>query len=80
MKKAPTRSVHPPNSSVPQSYSYPFVQLVISKNILLERVGAGAPPDEEGGKANSLNDLGEDGDAHGLQWPALLEDLGQVLL
>lgn len=46
---------------------------------LLKRVGAGAPPDEERGEANSLDSLGEDGNTDRLERPPLLEDLGEVL-
>jgi hypothetical protein len=47
--------------------------------ILLKRVGPGAPVGEEDGKADSLEELGKDVEADGLEGLLLGEDLSEEL-
>lgn len=46
---------------------------------LLEGVGAGTPPGEEGGETDSLDELAEQGDADGVDRALLDEGLGDEL-
>ena len=42
---------------------------------LVEWVGAGAPPCQEDGQTNSLEDAGKSADGNGVEWAFLSEDL-----
>lgn len=46
---------------------------------LVERVGPGSPPGEEDGQADSLEELGGDASADGVEGPTLSEELGKEL-
>ncbi|KAG7054742.1 hypothetical protein JMJ77_0007217 [Colletotrichum scovillei] len=48
-------------------------------NPLVEGVGAGSPPGEEDRQTDSLNNLGQDADANGVDGALLNKDLGDVL-
>lgn len=48
-------------------------------NSLVEGVGAGAPPGEEDGKTDSLEDLGSDSDADGVKGTLLSDGLDEDL-
>ena len=46
---------------------------------LVEWVGAGAPPGEEQGEADGLEDTGKSTDGYGVEWALLSEDLSDEL-
>lgn len=48
-------------------------------NPLVEGVGASSPPGKEDGKADSLDNLGKDANANGVDGSLLNEDLGDIL-
>lgn len=55
-------------------------RLLITPNDLLEGVGAGAPPGEEHGETDGLEDLGSQTDGDGVEGTSLSEDLGEKLV
>lgn len=50
-----------------------------ANNPLVERVGAGAPPDEEHGQTDGLEHAGKGADGDGVERALLGEDLGDEL-
>jgi hypothetical protein len=48
-------------------------------NFLVKGVGAGAPVGEEDGEADGLEELGDDVQADGLEWPLLGDELSEEL-
>jgi hypothetical protein len=52
----------------------------VGSNLLVKRVGAGAPVREEDGEADGLEELGDDVQADRLEWPLLGDELSEELL